>query len=62
MQSVHEGLAHNCDLCNHKAGQKTNLNQHMQSVHEVLAHNCDLCDHKANLKTNLNICNQCMKD
>jgi hypothetical protein len=54
MQSVHEGLAHNCDLCNHKAGQKTNLNQHMQSVHEVLAHTCDLCDHKASQKINLN--------
>ena len=41
MQSVHEGLAHNCELCDYKASQKINLNQHMESVHDEVKHSCE---------------------
>ena len=53
MQSVHEGVKHNCELCEYKATQKGSLRQHEKSVHKGVKYNCDVCDYKAPTKDKL---------
>ena len=53
MQSVHEGVKHNCELCEYKATQKGSLCQHEKSVHKGVKYNCDVCDYKAPTKDKL---------
>ena len=53
VQSVHEGVKHNCELCEYKATQKGSLRQHVKSVHKGVKYNCDVCDYKAPTKDKL---------
>ena len=50
MESIHDGIIHICEYCDHKATIKGSLCQHMQSIHNDVKHSSD---YKAIDKSNL---------
>ena len=50
VESIHDGIIHICEYCDHKATIKGSICQHMQSVHNDGKHSCD---YKETDKSNL---------
>ena len=50
---LHEGVKYDCNQCDYKATQQTNLSQHQKEIHEGVKYNCTQCDYKATHQTNL---------
>ena len=53
VQSIHNGVKHSCELCEYKAGTKSNLQQHVQSIHNGVKHSCEFCEYKGSSKGHL---------
>ena len=47
MQSVHEGVRYDCNQCDYRATQQSNLNSHMKSIHEGIRYECNQCNNRA---------------
>ena len=43
----------NCDKCDYRATDKTNVQRHIESLHGEIRHDCDKCDFRATEKTTL---------
>ena len=47
VNSVHKGITCKCNICDHKAAQKYNLNIHIQTIHLNQRYSCEICDYQA---------------
>ena len=46
-KTVHRKITYQCDLCSHKATQKSSLKSHMNSKHFGIKHPCHECEYQA---------------
>ena len=53
VDSIHEGIQHNCNQCNHKGKTKAGLIIHLNSKHKGVSYPCDLCDYKSTVRKSL---------
>ena len=44
VKSIHEGIRHECNQCNHQFTTQQNLKDHLQAVHEGIKYDCSQCD------------------